>query len=208
MAFEEFLSSGMHIGMKKQTAKMKKFVYKLRDDGLAVLDLQTIDDRIKIAGKFLSEYKHIMIVSRKPIAYKATKKFAEVVNAKTINGRFLPGIITNPDFREYYEPDVLIVTDPSTDMQAVTEAIRMRVPIVALADTYNEMTGIDLIIPVNNKGRKSIAMTYFLLAREILKNRGEIKEDSEFTLKPEDFEAKETRERREPREPREARLDR
>lgn len=189
MAFEEFLSSGMHIGMKKQTAKMKKFVYKTRDDGLAVLDLQTIDNRIKIAAKMLAEYKHIMVVSRKPIAYKAIKKFAEVVDAKAITGRFLPGIITNPSFREYYEPDVILATDPSTDMQAITEAIKMRVPIISLADTYNETTGIDLIIPINNKGRKSVAMTFFLLAKEIQKNRGIIKEDSEFVLKPEDFEA-------------------
>lgn len=189
MAFEEFLSSGMHIGMKKQTSKMKRFVYKTREDGLAVLDLQTIDNRIKTAAKMLAEYKHIMVVSRKPIAYRAIKAFAEAVDAKAVIGRFLPGIITNPSFREYYEPDVIVITDPSTDMQAITEAVKMRIPIISLADTYNEVTGIDFIIPVNNKGRKSIAMTYFLLAREIQKTRGKIKEDSEFTLKAEDFES-------------------
>ncbi len=191
MAFDEYLSTGMHIGMKRQNKKMSKFVYKVREDGLAVLDLQTIEDRIKIAAKFLAGYKKIMVVSRKPIAFNAVNKFAEIIDAKAITGRFLPGIITNPSFREYYEPDVLLVTDPSVDKQAINEAIKMRVPVVSLADTFNQVSGIDLIIPVNNKGRKAIAMTYYILAREILKARENIKEDSEFEAKPEDFEAKE-----------------
>ncbi|MBU3904616.1 MAG: 30S ribosomal protein S2 [Nanoarchaeota archaeon] len=187
MAFEEYLSNGMHIGMKKQTSKMKRFVYKTRDDGLAVLDLQTIDDRIKMAAKFLAGFNSIMVVSRKPVAKKAITKFAELIDARAISGRFLPGIITNPSFRAYYEPDVLLITDPATDSQAIDEAIKMRVPIVSLVDTFNEVKGIDFIIPVNNKGRKSIAATYYILAREILKCRGKIKEDSEFELKLEDF---------------------
>jgi small subunit ribosomal protein S2 len=195
MAFEEYLSAGMHIGTKQQTEKMKKFVYKTRDDGLAVLDLQTMDLRMKTAANFLSKFERIVVVSRKSIAFKAVKKFAEVTNAKSITGRFLPGIITNPSFREYHEPDVLIVTDPSVDGQAVKEAIRMRVPIVALCDTINEINGIDYIIPVNNKGRKAIAMTYFILAKEILKARGIIKEDSEFKVTIEEFEAEQKEER-------------
>jgi len=203
MAFDEYLSTGMHIGMKRQNKKMSKFVYKVREDGLAVLDLQTIDNRIKLAAKLLANYKNIMVVSRKPIAFNATNKFAEIVGAKAINGRFLPGIITNPSFREYYEPDALLVTDPSVDKQAIDEAVKMRVPIVSLVDTFNETSGIDFIIPVNNKGRKAIAMTYFLLAREILKVRGKIAEDSEFTAKPEEFESQEKQERRERPERRE-----
>ncbi len=185
MPFEEYLSAGMHIGMKQQTKDMKRFIYKIRDDGLAVLDLETIAKRIEIAGKFLSKFEKIMVVSRKSIAHRAIRKFAEAVNAKAITGRFLPGIITNPSFREYYEPDILIVTDPLVDKQAIMEAVKMRIPIVALADTFNETSLLDFVIPVNNKGRKSIAMVYYLLASEILKNQGK-----EIKLKPEDFETK------------------
>lgn len=186
MAFEQYLSSGMHIGMKQQTKDMKRFVYKVRDDGLAVLDLETIAKRIEIAGKFLSRFEKIMVVSRKSVGHKPATKFAEAVNAKSIIGRFLPGIITNPSFREYYEPDILIVTDPLVDRQAIAEAVKMRIPIIALADTFNETSLLDFVIPVNNKGRKSLAMVYWLLASEVLKNRGE-----EIKLKLEDFEAKE-----------------
>ncbi|MFQ6020633.1 MAG: 30S ribosomal protein S2 [Candidatus Aenigmatarchaeota archaeon] len=184
--YEEYLSAGMHIGVKQQTKDMKRFIYKIRDDGLAILDLQTIEKRIQIAGKFLAKFNRIIVVSRKVIGWKPVKKFAEVINAKAFTGRFLPGTITNPSFPGYHEPDVLIVTDPLADSQAIKEAVKMRIPIVALATTTNQVTSIDLIIPVNNRGRKSVAMVYYLLAKEILKNRGEDKE-----LKPEDFQMKE-----------------
>ena len=104
MPYEEYLSAGMHIGMKQQTKDMKRFVYKIRDDGLAVLDLQTIDNRIKLAAKFIARFKRIMVVSRKYVAWKPITKFAEVVDAKALTGRFLPGTITNPSFPGYYEP--------------------------------------------------------------------------------------------------------
>jgi small subunit ribosomal protein S2 len=199
MSYEEYLSAGMHIGTKQQTKQMKKFIYKTREDGLAILDLQTIESKIKLAGKFLARFNKIMVVSRKSVGWKPVIKFTEAVNGKAVTGRFLPGTITNPNFPGYYEPEVLMVTDPLVDVQAIEEAIKMRIPIVTLCDTSNETSSIDLIIPVNNKGRKSLSMVYWLLAREIQKNKGIIKEDGEFKYKPEEFESKE-RERTEEEE--------
>jgi small subunit ribosomal protein S2 len=200
MTHEEFLSAGMHIGMKQQTKSMKKYIYKVREDGLAILDLQTIENKINMAGKFLSKFNRIMVVSRKSGAWKSAIKFAEAVEGKANIGRFLPGTITNPNFPGYYEPDVLVVTDPLVDSQAIEEASKMRIPIVALCDTSNETSLIDFIIPVNNKGRKSLSMVYFLLAREMQKTRGKIKEDSDFKYKPEDFESQERKESRDEEE--------
>jgi len=190
MAFEQYLSAGMHIGMKQQTKDMQRFIYKIRDDGLAVLDLQTIDNRIKMAANFLKDYDKIMVVSRKGVGQKPVSKFAEMIGAKAVVGRFLPGTITNPSFKGYYGPDVLVVTDPLVDKQAVIEAMKMRIPIIALVDTFNELSSVDFAIPVNNKGRRSLAMTYYLLAKELLKAKGIIKEDSEFSADPGDFEVK------------------
>jgi len=197
MPYEEYLSAGMHIGMKQQNKDMKKFIYKIREDGLAILDLQTIENRIKLAGKFLAKFKRIMVVSRKAVAWKPINKFAEAVDGKPITGRFLPGTITNPNFPGYYEPEVLLVTDPLIDSQAIEEARKMRIPIIALCGTSNETESIDFIIPVNNKGRKSISMVFWLLAREIQKNREIIKEDDDFKYKIEDFEPKERKKKRE-----------
>lgn len=194
MAFEEYLSTGTHIGMKTRTKDMRRFIYKIRPDGLAVLDVQTIDERIKLAAKFLSKFKNIMVISRKINGQKPIVKFAEIINAKAVPGRFLPGTLTNPSFKEYFEPDVIIVTDPLADKQVVQEAVKMRIPVVALCDTFNITRNVDLVIPVNNKGRKALALIYYILAREILKNRGEIKSDDEFKYKIEDFETESMKE--------------
>jgi small subunit ribosomal protein S2 len=188
MANEEYLSSGAHIGLKQTTKDMKKFVYKIRSDGLAVLDVQEIDRRLKIAAKMIAKAKKIIVVSRKGAGKKPVMKFSEIINGKAVMGRFLPGIITNPSFRAYFEPDVLVVTDPAIDRQAVTEAVRMRVPIISLCGTNNETKYSDLVIPCNNKGRRSIATIYMVLAREVLKARGEITTDTEFTAELKDFE--------------------
>lgn len=191
MPYENYLSAGMHIGMRSTTKDMRRFVYKIREDGLAVLDLATIEKRLLTAAAFLARFNNIMAISRKTVGQKPAAKFAEAIGGKAVIGRFLPGTITNPNFPGYYEPDIVLITDPLVDKQAITEAVRMRRPIIGLCDTFNETVGIDFIIPVNNKGRKSLAMTYWLLAREVLKAQGKIKTDEEFTLKPEDFEVSE-----------------
>lgn len=189
MAFEDYLSAGAHIGMRQQTKDMRRFIYKIREDGLAVLNVQLIDQRLTLAAKFLSRFDKIMIVSRKAIGQMPVIKFAETIGAKAVIGRFLPGIITNPSFKEYYEPDVVLVTDPLADKQAIQEATKMRIPIVAFCDTFNETSRIDFVIPANNRGRKSLALLYFLLAKKILNIRGLPEE--EFKFKQEDFESKE-----------------
>ena len=128
---QDYLSAGIHIGMKSKTADMKKFIYKVREDGLAVLDLKMLDDRIKTAAKFLSNAKKIMAVGRKSNVHIPIKKFAEVVGADYVIGRFMPGTLTNPSYKNYTEPDVILLTDPLSDYQTLKEALDSRIPIVA-----------------------------------------------------------------------------
>jgi len=184
---QDYLSAGIHIGMKSRTKDMKKFVYKVREDGLAVLDLKTLDERLRTAAKFLADKKKVLVVGRKLNSHKPIKKFAEITKSDFIIGRFMPGTLTNPNYEKFIEPNVVILTDPLSDYQALKEALSSRIPIIALCDTFNETRNIDLVIPCNNKGRKSLGVIYWLLAREILKNRGE----KEFKYKLEDFTAKE-----------------
>ncbi len=183
MGLENYLSAGVHIGTKSKAKDMSRFIFKIRSDGLAVMDVQTIEKRIQIAGRFLSKFKNIVVVSRKQIAHKPAVMFANAIGAKYMIGRFLPGSLTNPSFRNYLEPDAIIVTDPLVDSQAIKEAVKVRIPIVAFCNTINNTSNIDLVIPCNNRGKKSIALLYYLLAVEILKARGE-----EIKLKLEDFE--------------------
>ena len=91
---------------------------------------------------------------------------------------------------KFIEPKILVVTDPRSDSQAVIEAKQNGIPVVALCDTENLLCNVDVVIPVNNKGRKAIALVYWLLARQILRERGILSSDEEFDLEPTDFELK------------------
>jgi small subunit ribosomal protein S2 len=173
--------------MKQRVADMKEFIYKIRDDGLAVLNLRKVDERIRTASKFLARCNKIMVVSRKAVARDAVKKFGEVVGAEVIVGRFMPGTLTNPQYKKYFEADVILIIDPLIDYQVLKEAVNARVPVIGVCDTFNETRNIDLVIPANNKGKKSLAVLFWLLAREILKERGSIKSDSEFKFTSDDF---------------------
>lgn len=183
----EYLTSGVHIGMKTCTKYMKQFVYKIRDDGLAVFNIQKVDERIKVASEFLSKFDKILLVSRKGNGVLPIKKFAEAVEGKAVTGRFPPGTLTNPSFREFYEPDVLVVVDPLIDKQVILEAKKKRIPVVALCDTFNDGGDVDLVIPANNNGKKSIALIFWIMSKEILKKRKKIKGDDEFKYAVNDF---------------------
>ena len=183
----EYLTAGVHIGMKSCTPYMRQFVYKVRDDGLAVFNLQKVDERIKIAADFLSKYKNPLVVSRKDSAARGLEAFVKEVGGRAIAGRFSPGTLTNSSYKGFYEPDVVFVVDPLVDDQAIKEAKKKRVPVVAMCDTFNNPKDVDFCIPANNNGKKSIGLVFWILAREILKSRGEISKDSDFKPKLSDF---------------------
>jgi small subunit ribosomal protein S2 len=172
---DEYLAAGVHIGTQQKTEDMKRFVYRVRADGLYVLDVKATDDRIKTAAKFLSKFDpaRILVVSARQYGQFPATMFAKVIGARSMVGRFIPGTLTNPEYRDFVEPDVVVVTDPIGDLQAVKEAVDIGVPVVAMCDTNNMTMHIDVVIPTNNKGRKALALIYWLLAQEIAKLRGQ-----------------------------------
>lgn len=182
---EKYLENGVHIGTSSKTKDMKKFIYKVMANGLTVMNLSLLDERIRIAAKFLARHKKLLVVGRR--IEKPINTFAQAVGATAVTGRFMPGSLTNPSFESFFEPDVIILSDPFIDKQALTEAVSIRIPIVSLCNTFNQTSYIDLVVPCNNKGKKSIALVYYLLAREILKERGEIQKNEDFKLTLEDF---------------------
>src|SRR3989338_4360167 len=181
---EQYLSAGVHIGMTSKTADMKRFIYKVRPNGLAVLNVGILDKRVSYVANYLAGKKDILIVSRKDNGHEPVKKFAEVIGAEAILGRFMPGSLTNPTYKDFFEPDVLMVTDPMADKQAIKEAVEMRIPIIGFADTFSETAFIDIVLPCNNKGKKPLALLFWLLAKLIMEARDP---SVKFELQPEDF---------------------
>ena len=186
-----YLTSGVHIGTQQKSADMKQFIFKVRSDGLYVMDVKQTDARIRAVAKFLSRYEpqRILVVSARQYGQKPAKLFAKAIGANVFAGRFVPGTMTNPNLPQYMEPAVLVVTDPAADQQAVAEALNIGIPIVALCDANNETRNVDLVIPTNNKGRRALACIYWLLTREVLKEKGVIQSDADFKPTIDDFEA-------------------
>jgi len=146
---EKYLLAGAHIGSTFKNKSMQKFVYKTRSDA-----------------------KRVLVVCRKEIGQSSAEKFCEITGCKCITGRFMPGTMTNPSYKNFYEPELIMVTDPVADRQAIREAVKMRIPVMAICDTVHNTSYIDLILPCNNKGKKSISLVFWGLAKLVkeLKN--------------------------------------
>jgi small subunit ribosomal protein S2 len=199
MPRDTLLSAGIHIGTRMKTLDMEQFIYRVRPDGLFVLDVKKTDDRIRVAAKFLARFgaSKIAAVATRMYAQEPVSKFCETTGATPVVGRFIPGLLSNPLYPDRIEPEVLIVSDPKADAQAVKEAAAVGIPVIALCSTDNEFTGVDFVIPTNNKGRRALAVIYWLLARQVLRERGELPSDKDLPLTVDDFEAKIAREEEE-----------
>ena len=171
---EDYLGAGVHIGTQQKTEDMGRFIHRVRDDGLYVLDVSQTDQRIRTAADFLANYapEQILVTSSRQYGRFPAEKFAEAIGARARTGRFIPGTLTNPDYDGYIEPDVVVVTDPIGDSQAVKEAITVGIPVIAMCDSNNQLSNVDLVIPTNNKGRRALSVVYWLLANETLDRRG------------------------------------
>ncbi len=189
VAQDTYLKSGIHIGTKFRTKYMEQFIYKTRPDGLSVLNLQKIDERIKCAANMLSKYnpEDILIASRRENGWKAVRAFAKTIGCKFFAGRYPPGVMTNNQLDTYMEAKIVLVTDSWPDKNAVKDAIAIGIPVIALCDTNNQSNEIDLVVPCNNKGKKSLGLFFYVLAREYLRNRGIIDKIAEPDFKLEDF---------------------
>ena len=186
-----YLTSGVHIGTQQKSADMRRFIFKVRNDGLYVLDIKSTDDRIRVAANFLSRIdpERTLVVCQRQYGQKPARMFAKNIGAKSMVGRFVPGTLTNPLLPTFFEPDVIVVTDPSADQQALREAVNIGIPVVALCDANNDLKYVDVAIPANNKGRRSLALVYWLLTREVLRSKKVITKDDEFNLELDEFEA-------------------
>ncbi|MHA2251340.1 MAG: 30S ribosomal protein S2 [Candidatus Kariarchaeaceae archaeon] len=186
---DEYLTSGVHIGTTIATKNMREFIFRARKDGLYVLDIKRTDERIRQAGRILASYdpEDVLVCSSRQYGTVPSTKLARLCNFKAIPGRFVPGTLTNPNSKHFLEPKIVFLNDPRADKQALQEAIRMNIPVVSLCDSDNITSYIDVVVPVNNKGRRALARVYLLIATQVLRERGELSEDEDLGLSIDDF---------------------
>lgn len=188
---ERYMAAAVRLGAKVSNDYLQKrgFIFAVRPDGLRIFNLKRIDERIRIAARMIARYppNRVLAHSTKPYASRPIQMFCKFVGCIAVTGRLIPGTLTNPNLPTHMDVDLLIVADPKTDAQAVNEAAIMGIPVIALVDTDSDISYIDLAIPCNNKGRNSLAMVFWLLARQVLRERGELKPDQDLPVSWEEF---------------------
>lgn len=186
---EEYLKSGIHIGTKFRTKYMENFVYKTRSDGLSVLNIKEIDRRLQLAANLLANYdpEDIIVVSRRENGWKPVRMFEKATGVRCFAGRYPPGILTNPQLKNFIEAKVMLVTDVGPDKNAVKDALNVGIPVIALCDTNNPVNNIDLVIPCNNKGKKSLGLIFWILAKLYMEKKGLINKGQAFEYTIEQF---------------------
>ncbi len=193
---KKILTTGIRVGTQVKTKFMKPFITKASPEGLYMLDLDITLEKIQTAAKFINRLgaEKLIVCSARQYANTPIEKFCEILGSKKLLGRFMPGTLTNPSLPYYIEPKIVLISDPQVDEQAITEATNAGIPVIGIANTDNITSKLDLIIPANNRGRKALATVYWLLVRQILIERGELKEDESMKYEIDDFETKITEE--------------
>ena len=189
---KQVISTGIRVGTQVKTKFMKQFIEKASPEGLYMLNIDMTLEKIKTCAKFINRVgaENIIVCSGRQYAGIPIEKFCEMTGAKQLLGRFMPGTLTNPSLPYYVEPKLILISDPEVDVQALIEATNAGIPIIGIANTDNVTSKLDVIIPANNRGRKSLATIYWLLVRQILIEKGELKENESMKYEIDDFEAK------------------
>jgi len=171
---DEYLAHGVHIGTKSKHKDMEPYIFHVKKNQLAVLNLDQTDEKIREAADFLADYspEDVLVVGRKEPARQPITAFSEATGSKLIAGRFMPGTLTNPQSENFIEPEVVVVTDPEEDAQAINEAVDAQIPVVAIADSGNTLDNVDLVIPANNKAENALGMLYYLLGKQFIEQKG------------------------------------
>jgi small subunit ribosomal protein SAe len=163
---------------------MKPYVESKTQEGLHLINPQAILDKIRLAARVIvtiDNPEDVIVVSARPYGQRAVFKYAQHTGAlSSSSSRWTPGTLTNQNTKKFQEPRLLMVTDPRSDRQAVVEASYVNIPCIGLCDTDSSTEFIDVAIPCNNRSTESISMIYYLLAKEILVLRGQLKRNQEW----------------------------
>jgi small subunit ribosomal protein S2 len=162
---EEYVKAGIHLGTKIISGDMRRYIYRRRADGLAILNTNSIDEKLREAIKFLSGFKpdEIILVCKREAGWGAARLFSEITGIRVFTKKYPAGIVTNPKIEGFFEPSLVIICDPWLDKNAIHDAEILNIPIVGLCDSNNLTKHIDYVVPCNNKSNKTLGLVFYIL---------------------------------------------
>jgi small subunit ribosomal protein S2 len=170
---EEYIKAGIYLGTKVVTPNMKPFVYRRRADGLAILNTDLIDEKLREGIEYLSKFapEDVILVCKREAGWKAAKKFGEITGIRVFTRKYPAGVLTNKQLPDFFENELTIITDQWVDKNALNDTLKVHKKILMICDTNNFSKGANQIILGNNKSSKSLGLIFCLLARGYCKAR-------------------------------------
>ena len=170
---EDYLKASIHLGTRVVTPDMKFFVYRRRADGLAVFNTTLLDDKIREAADYLAKFapEDVTVVCKREAGWKAVKLFSEITGIKAFTKKYPAGVLTNPKLDDFMETELIFICDPWLDKNALTDANRIKIPVMSICDTNNYTRGVTQILPGNNKSPRSLGIIFYLLTKLYVEKR-------------------------------------
>jgi len=187
---KRMLACGVHLGSQNMDTSMARYVYKRNEGGVHIIDIRKTWEKLQLAARAIvaiENPKDVCAValspqSTTPVAQRAVLKLGSYLGCRTIAGRFTPGTFTNQQQSHFFEPRILIASDPRKDHQPIVEASYVNMPVIAFCNTDSSLRGIDIAIPCNTGGKPSIALMYWMLCREVLRLQDTVSREKEWEV--------------------------